>query len=294
MSVYRDTNADVTFEHPFEGPLVAAVYRSEVKIMESEPLMPVAGRYTLHLTFRETEYDGPLDITWTGTDGGKIFLRTTTERVVTPLVKSSRLQTLFENTNWSPAELAELENSVRVFIESYTGQSFGYEIGKHSVIGNGEKKIALPKRLIRATTISGGPAGWFTTSNNGWYLYIGNKNLLTTKEAPPEEYIDNYHYMTKGVIVVPDTYWKQFRVGARYDITGEWGYYTVPEDVQEATMLLANDYACGDNLYRERFLESIKAGDWNMVFNVGAYRGSGNVRADQLLEPYRRQGMVII
>jgi len=294
MSVYRDTNADVTFEHPFEGPLVASVYRDEVKIMESEPLTPVAGRYTLPLTFRETQYDGSLDINWVGSDGGKTFLRTTTEQVVTPLVNSSRLQTLFENTNWTPAELAELENSVRVFIESYTGQSFGYEIGTQYVTGNGEKKVALPKRLIKATAIAGGPTGFFSISNNGWYLYIQNKNLLVTKEAPPEEYMDNFHYMTKGVIVVPDTYWKQFRIGARYAITGEWGYYSVPDDIQEATMLLANDYACGDNLYRERFLTSIKSGDWNMVFNTGAFRGTGNVRADQLLEPYRRQGMVII
>jgi hypothetical protein len=282
MSVYRDTNTSVTFEHPFPGPLVASVYRDGIKILESDPLMPVAGRYTLPLTYVETQYDGQLQVDWAGGTGEAPFLRTTSVDIITPLVPLSRLQTLFADTNWSPTELAELERSVRVFIESYTRQSYGYEISTKSVVGNGEKKIALPRRLIRATDIAGGPAGYFTVSNNGWYLYVGNKNLLTIKEAPPEDFMENLVWVTQGVIMVPDTYWKQFR------------NYSVPEDVQEAAMLLANDYACGDNLYRERYLDSIKSGDWNMVFNSGAFRGTGNVRADQLLSPYRREGMVII
>jgi hypothetical protein len=294
MNVDRDTNSDVVFEHPFEGSLTASVYRNDVKIAERAGITPAAGRFTMPLTYRETQFDGPLTIEWTGTDGSSLFKRTMTVDVVTPLVSISRLRTLFDNTNWTDAELREVENMVRVFIESYTGQTFRYEIGTEYVTGNGEKKVALPKRLIKATAIAGGPPGFFSISNNGWYLYIHNKNLLTTKEAPPEEYMDNNHYMTKGVIVVPDTYWKQFRVGARYEITGEWGYYSVPADVEEAAMLLANDYACGDNLYRDRYLDSMKSGDWTMVFNSGAFRGTGNVRADQLLEPYRRQGMIII
>jgi len=294
MNIDRDTNSDVIFEHPFVGPLTASVYRNDVKIAERTEITPAAGRFTMPLTYRETQFDGPLTIEWTGLDASLVFKRTMTVDVVTPLVSTSRLRTLFDNTNWTDAELREIENMVRVFIESYTGQTFRYEIGTQYVTGNGEKKIALPKRLIRATDITGGPVGYYSVSSNGWYLYVNNKNFLTTKEAPPEDYAENYTYMTRGVIVVPDSYWKQFRVGARYAITGEWGYYSVPADIEEAAMLLANDYACGDNLYRDRYLDSMKSGDWTMVFNSGAFRGTGNVRADQLLEPYRRQGMIII
>lgn len=294
MSVYRDTNASVTFEHPFAGPLVASVYRGGIKILESDPISPTAGRFTLPLTYRETQFDGQLQIEWAGTESDDtLFLRTSSVDVITPLVPISRLQTLFTNTNWTPDELKELENAVRVFIESYTGQSFGYEVGTYSIVGSGEKKIALPKRLIKFVTIAGGPPGYFSVSNSGWYLYMGNENYLTIKQMPPEEFVDNTTVVS-GVIHVPDSYWRQFRSGATYTITGEWGYYTVPEDVQEAAMLLANDYACGDNLYRERYLKSMKAGDWTMIFDSAAYRGTGNVRADQLLESYRRQGMVII
>lgn len=292
MSVYRDTNSDVTFEHPLGLPLVATVYRKGISILESAPITPVAGVYTLELTYKETQFDGPLDIVWTNED--EEFLRTTTEQVITPLVSLRKLQTLFEDNNWSDAELAELENSVRVFIESYTGQSFGYEIATNTIVGNGEKRVVLPKRLIRATDIAGGPATYFSVANNGWYLYINHKSMLTIKEAPPEDLLTENTYVTHGVITVPDTYWKQFRVGVRYTVTGEWGYYSVPEDVQEAALLLANDFACGDSLYRDRYLDIMKSGDWNLAFNPLAFQGTGNVKADQLLNSYRRQGMVII
>lgn len=294
MTVYRDTNAEVVFEHPYPGPLTATVYRNNVAIFTSGLLTPVAGRYTLPLTWKETQFDGELEIEWAGGTDADPFLRITSEQVITPLVPLSRLRTLFDNTNWTDLELKELEEKVRVYIESYTGQTFGYEIGSKRVVGNGEKRLILPKRLLKFDTITGGLPGFFTVSSDGWQLLIRNKNLLEIKEAPPEEFMESPIYMTHGVIAVPEAYWRQFRTGTEYLVSGEWGYYTVPAEIQEAALLLANDYACGDNIYRDRYLDTIKSGDWNMKFNPGAYRGTGNARADQLLDRYRRWGMVII
>lgn len=294
MTIYRDTNATVTFEHPYPGPLVATVYRAGVLIYTSPPVMPAAGRYVINLSYNETQYDGQLDITWTGGTVPNQFIRTTSEKVITPLVKTSKLRTLFADTNWQDSELVDLETSVRVFIESYTNQTFGYEVGTVNVVGNGEKRIALPKRLITLTDVNVAAPGYFWLSNDGWYLNSESKRYLDIKEAPPEDFMDNNVYMTQGVIVVPDSYWRKFRVGHVYSITGEWGYYNVPEDVHEAALLLASDYASGDVLYRDRYLDQMKSGDWLLAFNKGAFRGTGNVRADHLLEPYRREGMIII
>lgn len=291
MSVYRDTNANVTFEHPFPGPLTAKVYRGGELILTSGSLMPTAGIYTLGLTWKETQFDGDLEIRWEGGTLEDPFVRTTLVSVITPLVPLSKLQTLFSDTNWTDAELSELEEKTRVFIESYTGQSFGYLSATYAVVGSGEQRLLLPRRLIKFSAISGGIPSYFTLASDGWQLLIRSKNYLEIKEAPPEEFSQAW---THGVIVVPEVYWRKFRSGAEYLITGEWGYYTVPADVQEAAMLLANDFACGDSIYRDRYLELIKAGDWNMKFSPGAYRGTGNARADQLLDKYRRTGMVII
>jgi len=293
MSIYRDTNSDVVFEHPFDGPLTASVYRNEAKIAEFPGIQGDAGRFKVGLTFRETQFDGNLKIIWTGDDSGTPFSRVQHVDVRSPIVPINRLRTLFTNTNWGPVELAELENNIRLVIEAHTGQSFGYELGFKQVTGTGEKRMALPQRLNRLYTVQGGPVTYFTVSADGWYLNLGWKNYMGIKEMPPEDYIENVTVVS-GVIYVPDTYWKKFHRGTTYTIEGEWGYPNVPEDVQEAALLLANDFGSGENLYRDRYLEAIKAGDWNLTFNEGAFRGTGNARADGLLEKYRRQGMVII
>lgn len=295
MNIYRDTNTTVVFEHPHPGPLTATVYREGVlaPILVVTPIPSVAGRFSLPLTYIETQYDGQLTVEWTATD----FERTQLIDVRNPLVSLSKLRTLFEE-NKSDAELAELENAVRLVIESVTGQTFDYEYATYYIPGTGGDRVALPKRLARLEEIVGGPIGYFSVSSDGWFLYIRNKNFLTTKEAPPEEFQDNKVWtgdgLSGGVIYVPDTYWNQFRKGIQYAVTGEWGYSTIPDPIQEAAMLLANDIACNEVIYRDRYLDSMKAQDWNLEFNPGAFRDTGNARVDKLLEPYKRSEPVII
>lgn len=292
MSIYRDTNATVVFEHPHEGPLTAVVYRDGVVLpvhVAPDPIPSVGGRFTLDLPWTATEFDGRLTVVWTATG----FKREQTVEVRSPIVPISKLRTLFQNTNWNDPDLRELENNVRLVIEAYTGQKFGYEIGTKYVTGTGEKKIALPQHLQKLYTVTGGPPTYFSVSADGWNLYTGYKNWLSIKEMPPEEYMPETT-LVGGVIHVPDVYWKQFHQGATYGIEGEWGYSEVPDNVQEAALLLANDFGTGENLYRDRYLEAIKAGDWNLTFTSGAFAGTGNARADGLLREYRRDGMVII
>ena len=294
MSIYRDTNASVSLTHPYPGPLVATVYRDGQLILTSSPISPVAGVYTLGLTYAETQYDGPLNIVWTDSTQTPAFVRTTTEQVVTPLVPVSKLRTIFEDTNKTDQELMDLESSVRIFIQAYTHQTFGYEVGTITIMGTGEQRMALPRHMISITDVNTVDPGYFWLSDDGWYINSESKNLLTVKEAPPEEYMDNTIAMTHGVIVVPDTYWRKFRTGVEYDITGEWGYYTVPDNVQEATMLLANDFACDESLYRDRFVQMVNTGSSSFSFDSRAFVNTGNARADELLKEYRRDGMVII
>ncbi len=293
MSIYRDTDGSVVLEHPFEGALTASVYREGRKLFQSTPISSGGGRFVLPLTYRETQFDGELKVIWAGDDEGFPFERVQDVQVVSPIVAISRLRTLFIDTNRSEQELRELERAARLVIEAHTGQKFGHEVGVKRVVGTGEKRIPLPNRLHKLYTVTDGAASYFNVSTDGWYLYTSWKNYLTIKEMPPEEFISDVT-MVSGVIHVPDTYWKKFHRGTSYVIEGEWGYPTVPEDVQEAALLLANDFGNGESLYRDRYLEAIKSGDWNLTFSSGAFRGTGNARADSLLEKYCRQGMVII
>lgn len=290
MSVYRDTAASVTFEHPHPGPLVATLYREGVTapLRTVTNISPVLGKYTLALTWEETKFDGKLSVTWSDADD---FERTQPVEVVTPIVSLPRLRTLFPGENKSDAELAELEQTVRVFIQAYTGQSFGFSEGARTFVGTGGNKILLDQRLNKITAFSGGWAASVKPGADGFSLHLVPEDMLTIKQAPPEELIN---FQTDGVIRIPSYWIKRFNVGATYVVTGEWGYAAVPDEVQEAAMLLANDFSCSEVIYRDRYLESIKIQQDTITYHPGAFRGTGNARADLLLGRYRRNGMVII
>lgn len=95
-------------------------------------------------------------------------------------------------------------------------------------------------------------------------------------------------YHEGGITVAPGasgkaTEWKQ---DYPFEITGDWGYKTVPAPVKEAARLLVNDYACSESAYRDRYLESIKAADWRLQFSSRAWESTGNARADMLLSEF--------
>lgn len=299
MSVYRDTNASVVFEHPHPGPLTATVYRNDetTAVHTQSGIATVAGTFTVALPWQVMQYDSTLTIVWSDGAG---FSREQTVDVVTPLVSLSRLRTLFEGESKTDAELRELEQAVRVFIQTYTGQSYGFFTGVRTFVGTGQNKVLLPQRLNKLTAFAGVYGGnpdptknidLVSVGSDGWSLIVNQKKYLGIKEAPPEELLNVY---SGGIIRVPDWYLKRFDSGQTYTVTGEWGYDAVPDAVQEAAMLLANDYSCNETLYRDRYLESIKIQQDTIIYHPGAFRGTGNARADLLLAKYRRQGPVVI
>lgn len=85
-----------------------------------------------------------------------------------------------------------------------------------------------------------------------------------------------------------------FKDNVSFAIKGVWGYENVPNDVLTAADLLYNDYACADAAYRNRFINSMRAGNWRFDLRDDAFAGTGNLTADRLLDKYRIDSMVII
>jgi hypothetical protein len=83
--------------------------------------------------------------------------------------------------------------------------------------------------------------------------------------------------------------------GTQYTLHAEWGYDAVPDEVQEAAMLLANDYASHEVGYRDRYLQILKIQQDSLTYHNAAFRGTGNARVDLLLGGFRRQnGMIVL
>ena len=58
--------------------------------------------------------------------------------------------------------------------------------------------------------------------------------------------------------------------------------------------LLVNDYACGEQMYRDRFLQSYKNADWRLQYYSAAYYDTGNARANLLLAPWVVSGISVV
>lgn len=289
VELYRDTSGTATLEHPVTGPLTADVYRNDILVSENQPVTTNNGIHTTAINWSLAEYDGALKIVWKKTG----FSRVTWIDVVTPILPLSELDTLLIDV--PKKERHESESVVRRVIEVYTGQHFGKVTEIKDVNGSGGTELRLPAPLLSFTSVSDDHFNYevssFDTRGNGWFLTSAPGSYWTIKNSPPEEVLDAFN----GVIYAPGTIKRRdFEYMNTYSIAGVWGYEQVPWDVVQAARMLISDYACQDASYRDRYLESIKSADWRLQFRQAAYDGTGNLKADQLLEPYRLVNIGII
>ncbi|AXH67249.1 hypothetical protein SEA_WOFFORD_53 [Streptomyces phage Wofford] len=290
MEIYRDTSGVATLEHPVTGTLTADLYRGDEVLSTNMPVSTSNGIHTVQINWQYTEYDGTLKIVWKKSG----FERMTYVDIVTPIVPLSVLDEVLDGV--SDEDQYDAERVVRNIIEIYTGQTFGKFRGTKQVNGNDSTQLALPVPLLSFTDMSDDmfiyePSS-FITRGDGWFLAGKPGAYWTIKDAPPEDVLDQF---TNGVIYAPGVVKKRdFNYTSVYTITGDWGYDSVPVKVQEAAKLLISDYACQDVAYRDKYLQSIKSADWRIQFTQGAYDGTGNLKADQLLSAYKMSNMVVI
>lgn len=253
------------------------------------PPTGITQRYSITIGIADTATDGELTVLWTVIIDGESVAIDETYEVITPYLSISEVKEIYPTA--TDAEAVEVEAAVRHVINAHTGQSFGYAKNRtQTVEGHGEAALRLPERLVNLTGVSTlvdilDPHSVIVVSD-GWYLkkrwteVTGNRTTENTywgEDSRPGGVIYAPSIGGKGSI------WKN---DYPFEITGDWGYKSVPAPVKEAARLLVNDYACSEQLYRDRYLESIKAADWRLQFSSRAWEYTGNVRADQLLSEY--------
>lgn len=249
-------------------------------------------------------------VTWTFTVAGAgTIIKTDTYEIVTPLLSKREIKSVWAEA--TDIEVVTIEAAVRYIIQAHTGQRFGKRTKSVVVPGSGETALALQERLISLTgikTLSAvlNPSALVIIAD-GWYLKkrysdaisdIANTSVYweadgyyTYGDFPAEAPHGMGHTPDRyghGPIITPPgrrsgSIWKD---DYPFTITGVWGYDDVPTAVKQAAKLLINDYACAEQTYRDRYLESVKAADWRIQYNAQAYLHTGNVRADQLLNDY--------
>ena len=196
-------------------------------------------------------------------------------------------------------ELMQAEKYARKVIETYCGQSFYLYDDVQVVWGNGTNIVPLPFKLASLHELYEEDILLVDNINNinnwtynpiisetGFGLRIDMSNML-----------DNTVYIANGLVpptINDNGYRGAFKKDVRYRIQGRFGWAEVPENVEEACMILMQDFFSKDSNWKNKYINRISAFDWNFEYFDDVFRGTGNLYVDQLLQPYVVTGMVVI
>lgn len=226
------------------------------------------------------------------------YTRTIHFHVATPYLDYWELrEILTEEEGFTDDEVWKVERAARYIINVMCGQEFGYSYKTVRFIGESGTALSLPERLISIDKLDEGGNAIFDVDNDigiGQFVITGTGWFLKRPSWANNSWTPDYDYYTSDPIVAPPIRGGRYTNDVEYSITGWFGYEEVPEAIKEAMKLLVNDYACAEQMYRDRFLESMKSADWRLQFNQGAYRKTGNARANVLLSPYVVNRMAVI
>ena len=194
-------------------------------------------------------------------------------------------------------EVQMAEKYARKLIEAFTAQFFYLYDEKQIVYGFGSDILPLPFRVYEIHELLeedvllvdniNSVNNWLYSpiiSESGYGIRVNRQDLR-----------DNTVYTANGM--VPPTIYDRgsagaFREGVRYSVHGRFGWASVPDNVEEACIILIKQFFEKDTAWRNKYVKNISAFDWKFEYMEDAHRGTGNLYADQLLLPYVITGMV--
>lgn len=197
--------------------------------------------------------------------------------VVTPLVTVDiARQELDIPIEVTDEQIRLTERRVRKIIETVTGQVFAAYSGTFIGTQLPDGSVRLPHKMLSLTSVNGvANTLYYVLAGNGWKLAI----VYPLKR-------DGFR-AGGGEVPIVDPFAKfRAKESTKVSVTGRWGYERVPTDITEAALILIEQQLCPDSLYRERYIKTMTAADMRFEFHPGAYAGTGNVVADQILSRY--------
>jgi hypothetical protein len=273
--IYRDS-VDDTVELGVAGATINSVtFMRHGKVVSTATTSPAQVPYAV------THVDGEFSVLWEYEVDGNTYSRSEDYKVVTPLFTSQELKDFNEQFNVLTDQKVEvLERLVREVIEAITGQSFGYEEGSYTTWGGGDTVLLTDKRVLSVTSIGYGQYGLLP------YTYRPIKNGFGIEKDG--ELWDGSTYTTAGPMRSPYALHSSsgFQNNTRYTITGTFGWSTVPREIKDAALLIAELFSCKEASWRDRYLKAVTAADWRFDFDSRAFTGTGSVTADRLLEKF--------
>lgn len=240
---------------------------------------PATGKYKALVPMSMVSEEGAVRIEWSFALQSNPVVLSEEYAVVTPYAPWSYFQSKTTYT-----EYLECERVARKVIDWYCGQSFGKIEATYAIEGSDTNGLRMPRRLQSLTEVR-------------WQDVYTNPSVITAPN-PYDGWVEySWELMADGWILrtprsrrridaaYPTRF--SFKRNTSYNVEGIWGYSSVPTNVVEAAKIVIANLLCKDQKYRDKYLESIATGDWDIKFMKEAFVGTGSVTADQLLKEYR-------
>ena len=263
-----------------------------------------AGTYQIILPISLCRRNRKFKVVWSYTVSGSAGSHTTYTDVVTPyaslaeVIEDLNIGTDASDPNYKTYhELQMAEKYARKLIESFTAQSFHLYDDTQTIYGHGADILPLPFRIYQIHELYENDVLLFDGINNvnNWIyepiISESNFGIRINRQS----LLDNTVYTANGL--VPPTindynYRGAFKKEYRYTVSGRFGWSSVPDNVEEACIILMQQFFEKDTAWRNKYVKNVSAFDWKFEYMEDAHRGTGNLYADQLLLPYVITGMV--
>ena len=264
------------------------------------------GTYQIVLPFSYSVRNRKFKIVWSYVVGGSNGTHTTYTEVVTPYaniieaIEDLQLGSDPSDPNYKTYhELQMAEKYARKIIENYCNQSFYLYNDVQIAYGSGSDILPLPFKLNTLHELYGNDILLVDNINevNNWMFEPLISETGFGLRVDRTSSIDNTVYVANGMIppTINDTGgFGAFGKDVRYRVQGVFGWDTVPDNVEQACIQLMGDYFAKDKVWSNKYVKNIQTFDWQFEYSSDAYRGTGNAYADQLLNAYVVNGMVVI
>jgi len=194
-------------------------------------------------------------------------------------------------------ELQMAEKYARKLIEIYTNQVFYLYDDRQIVYGSGADILPMPFKMNQIHELYENDVLLVDNINNisNWtYAPMISESGFGIR-VNRQQLNDGMVYVSNGL--VPPTINDLGSSGAfkkdyRYSVQGRFGWSSVPDNVEEACIILIKQFFDQDRAWKDKYVKNISTFDWKFEFMEDAHRGTGNLYADQLLSPYVLNGMV--
>lgn len=181
------------------------------------------------------------------------------------------------------AQTIQSEKVARKIIESEAGR-FGFVRKQKELYGMGMDYLPIDEPI-----------------QNLYYLYENGELIYDYEDSTLQDYkisVDRTSIVTAANPVNKMEYqrvWRDrfldtdFTSGFDYLVDADFGYRTIPEDIQEACELLIQDIASNNLRYVNRYITEFDNNEFKVKFSDGFQSGTGNLIADKILSRYKNR-----